>query len=185
MSLMKKFCAVLGALSMASVAFAAVPTTNVAVTGTGAAGALLTEDFMAKAVTTAANTSFSYSLNFSVTGPESLTIDLTQSLTGSKVSFSSFALHDDFGHSFYDRDASALGFDYGSIGAGTYHFIVNGHVAPLTPGLTPPQTVGNSIGLRSFTANIAVSAVPEPEGYALMLAGLGAIGFLSRRRRSV
>lgn len=29
----------------------------------------------------------------------------------------------------------------------------------------------------------AVTAVPEPETYAMMLAGLGAIGFLSRRRK--
>jgi hypothetical protein len=34
----------------------------------------------------------------------------------------------------------------------------------------------------SITAN--VNAVPEPETYALMLAGLGVVGFLARRRRT-
>jgi len=35
-------------------------------------------------------------------------------------------------------------------------------------------------GFGSYT----VSAVPEPESYALMLAGLGCVGLLARRRRS-
>ena len=32
---------------------------------------------------------------------------------------------------------------------------------------------------------IAVKAIPEPETYALMLAGLGVVGFMARRRRQV
>ncbi len=33
--------------------------------------------------------------------------------------------------------------------------------------------------------NFTVTAVPEPETYALLLAGLGAVGFMARRRRNV
>jgi hypothetical protein len=44
------------------------------------------------------------------------------------------------------------------------------------------NTYGN---YTTFTANAvsAVAAVPEPETYAMMLAGLGAVGFIARRRR--
>jgi hypothetical protein len=39
----------------------------------------------------------------------------------------------------------------------------------------------NRFNIDDFSAN--VTAVPEPETYAMMLAGLGAIGFMSRRRK--
>ncbi len=32
--------------------------------------------------------------------------------------------------------------------------------------------------------NVSVTAVPEPETYAMMLAGLGALGFMARRRKA-
>lgn len=45
-------------------------------------------------------------------------------------------------------------------------------------------TWGSGAAVDSFTLNIgAVAPVPEPESYALMLAGLGALGAVSRRQR--
>jgi hypothetical protein len=41
-----------------------------------------------------------------------------------------------------------------------------------------------STGISMEVANFAVSAVPEPETYALMLGGLGLVGFMARRRKA-
>ena len=44
----------------------------------------------------------------------------------------------------------------------------------------------NSPASNAFeSSNFSVSAVPEPETYALMLAGLGVIAFIGRRRRRI
>jgi len=44
------------------------------------------------------------------------------------------------------------------------------------------RAVGTSDSYGGFIDNVVVTAVPEPESYALLLAGLGLIGAIARRR---
>ena len=60
---------------------------------------------------------------------------------------------------------------------------------PFTLGGAYDLILGFNDGLRvdsdydDMVVGLKVAAIPEPETYALLLAGLGAIGFLHRRRR--
>jgi len=57
---------------------------------------------------------------------------------------------------------------------------VLGTGAPMTLTFT---ALGNSDSLGTSLDKISVSAVPEPQTYALMLAGLAAMGFVAKRRK--
>jgi hypothetical protein len=60
---------------------------------------------------------------------------------------------------------------------------------PFTLGGTYDLILGFNDGLRvdadydDMVVGIRVVAIPEPESYALMLAGLAAVGFIARRRQ--
>jgi hypothetical protein len=59
-----------------------------------------------------------------------------------------------------------------SLTAGAYYIQVSGLVS------------GVSGGSYASDLNISVAAVPEPETYGMMVAGLGLLGFMARRRKN-
>jgi hypothetical protein len=67
----------------------------------------------------------------------------------------------------FDNTPQSFTFD-----GGTFDFFVN----------DVSLTAGNTIAL-SGTIIAQVTAIPEPETYALLMAGLAAVGFMTRRRR--
>lgn len=58
-----------------------------------------------------------------------------------------------------------------NLSAGQYHFDLIGTTAGLNGG--------------TYSASVSLAPVPEPETYAMMLAGLGALGFMARRRKTL
>lgn len=67
-----------------------------------------------------------------------------------------------------------------TLAAGSYSLIVGG-----ARYASPYIDFDAGSAQRGFSAALSVTAVPEPEGWALMLAGLGLIGLIARRRTAL
>lgn len=68
----------------------------------------------------------------------------------------------------------STGFNFGGLASGTYALNVLGYATGSQGGFYA----------GGFVAETSPTVVPEPQAYALMLAGLGIVGFTVRRRRT-
>jgi hypothetical protein len=68
------------------------------------------------------------------------------------------------------KDDSEDGFSIPSLASGAYHLDVSG------------KAKGTDGGLYNAVISVSTAPVPEPESYAMLLAGLGLMGGIARRR---
>lgn len=128
---------------------------------------------------------FSDSFIFSFNNISDLSFGIV-SIPGSKKNISglSFELFHDISNTnseslgFFGQAASlmptpstAIEHDFLKVAAGNYHV----------------EITGNAFGTKggTYAGSMSVSAVPEPESYAMILAGLGLIAVISRRRKKL
>lgn len=118
-----------------------------------------------EAATAIVKGSFFDTYSFSLTSAASVTTYLTNILPSTALtgSFSLFSTTGLVASGSFTSPITA------NLAAGDYSYFVAG-------------SSGAKMGSYSLASTVA--AVPEPETYALFLAGLGAIGFLAARRRS-
>lgn len=123
--------------------------------------------------------SFNNWLNFTLPSDSSGTgganaVSGTLNNYGQNVTFSAFNLYQG-GTLPADKIAT------GSTGSSYSEFFYAGPV----PGNYWLNVAGSRAGsIGSYSGNISVNPVPEPETYAMMLAGLGLLGFSARRRNN-
>lgn len=117
------------------------------------------------------STTFSDSYNFTLADGYDLVLG---SFTPNKLSNWTMSVYDNHGTLLTGTpDAKGINFN-GLQTSGVYRAVISGQAN---------TSNGNGHNYSGFFQVAAVSPVPEAEAYAMMLAGLGLIGFIGRRRQ--
>jgi hypothetical protein len=118
------------------------------------------------------NGTYSWTLSFDLTGYNASTASFTGQFAadnGATVKLNGSVIGTSDSFTSYSSFAALSGF---KAGVNTLEFVVTNYA----------QGSGNPTGLRVEFLQSNVAAVPEPETYAMLLAGLGLMGGIARRR---
>ena len=110
-----------------------------------------------------------YTLSFDLAGSHRGTTEIVDVKFGTTMEHSTLSSNDGFSHHTME---------FAPLISGVYSFeYLNNQF-----GANLGNLEGNHIG--ALLDNVAVTSVPEPESYAMFMAGLGLMGFIARRRKN-
>lgn len=124
------------------------------------------------------NGTYTWTTTFDLTGYDATTASLSGQFAADNSAaayLNGYAIGSSSSYRNWSGFASTSG-DFLS-GVNTLSFVVTNYA----------QNSGNPTGIRAefISSGVAVAAVPEPETYAMLLSGLGLLGFSARRRKDI
>jgi hypothetical protein len=132
--------------------------------------------------------------NFAITGPQSVKFSLPSSPTPTTVTAGDFFVIDGVSGTI-DNVADTFSLGFGSAtyfsNFGLFNNSVGASIFSSGPTLYTGTELAPTFKLGTFALNtgysvtISSGAVPEPASWAMMLAGIGTVGFAMRRRQAV